>query len=680
MKKISSTVMLVFFLMISGNALAEDHWWECGWKNLACLAKFLLPKNPDGNYQTYGVNGDSKNYHEWAASEGHLYGRGNVIKMRVRFDDESLRTLNQTSLGGQSFALELDVSEANNGTRLKFDYVKHSFPTEASVIQDTSASDWINPNKNASGLLVRDTRAIKAGKDYYIYFYLKYEIPAEGIAVVPSLQISYNVHYVEMAASLLSLNPEPMFPQASPPFDSPWNFFPLESENYGDTSNNDAVSWMVYPSSIDGKSNLVPGMSWNGKQLGGAKKNFMLALNSNVESEVLDAAQVMRGSRLDYLDKLCRQVNPNPIVEQFRNAMTGRITIYKTPGDALGQRYANANCDVGAFGLPSYLDGDGSGSGSTSGTAVSSKPNLVAIDTFVTTGESASTTRLTESDKTFLGTPIWCQMRTKNSGTANAGAFDSACYVSTGKKFDGWNDAKSLGLARTQSLAKTATNTEHKGIDILVYPNWYNVVSKIDPNNAVAETIETDNSYNKDNPFAFQIWGRPNVVASVAADKASYGLTETVSATASFSNTGANPYGKTGYVDWYVDGSLLLEQDRILRENLHPGVSGKTETVSFPVPQSYGAHEIKACFRYAADDLVEEVQPADNCAVNTFSLPDPNPPVVIVAPLPPPPPITDNGLSGSASYVPSTTTLPPLTPAEEEDEMNAINILLLGNH
>jgi hypothetical protein len=270
-------------------------------------------------------------------------------------------------------------------------------------------------------------------------------------------------------------------------------------------------------------------------------------------------------------------------------------------------------------------------------------------------------------------------MRTKNSGSANAGAFDSACYVSVGKKFDGWSDAKSLGLARTQSLAKGgATNTEHKGIDILVYPNWYNVVSKIDPNNAVAETNETDNSYNKDNPFSFQVWGRPNVVASVSADKASYVLSETVSVTASFSNTGTNPYGKTGYVDWYVDGALLSEQDRILREHLHPGVSGKVENVSFPVPQSYGTHEIKACFRYALEDLVEEVQPADNCAVNTFSIPDPAPPVVIVAPLPPPPPTVDDGSSGSASYTPPTTMPAPLTPAEEEDEMNAVHILLDG--
>jgi hypothetical protein len=654
MKKISSLVMLVFFLMISGNASAEDYWWECGWKNVACLARFLLPNNPNGTNQVI----DTPKVHEWAASEGHLYGRRNVIKMRVRFDDESLRTLNQTSLGGQPFALEIDVSEANNGTRLKFDYVKHSFLDQARAIQDTSASDSINPNKNAMGLLVRDTRAIKAGKDYYIYFYLKYEIPAEGVAVVPSLQISYNVHYVEMAANLLSPNPAPMFPQASPPFDSPWNFFPMESENYGDVSNNDAVSWMVYPSSIDGKSNLVPGMSWNGKSKGDAKKNFMLALNSNVESEVLDTAQVMRGKRLDYLDKVCRQVNPNPIVEQFRNAMTGNITIYKTPSNALGQRYANANCDVGAFALPSYLDGDGSGSGATSGTAKASKPNIVATDTFVTIGEGDGTPKVT-AQRAYLDTPLWCQMRMKNASSVSfSTTFSSACYISIGKKFDGWSDAVSAGKETTKGLKKNETHTEHERISNIFYPNWYNAVSKLDVDDRVAETNEKDNSYNKDSPFAFQIWGRPNVVASVSADKASYTLSETISATASFANTGKHPYGKTGYVDWYVDGGLLSEQDRIQREKLHPGVSGKTEIVSFPAPQSYGVHEIKACFRYAVDDLVEEAEPADNCSVNTFSIPDPTPQVVIVAPLPPPPP---TGTTGGGTSVYTPTNLPLIT-------------------
>jgi hypothetical protein len=624
----------------------------CDNKDLSCHKDNILPVNANGSLQS------STDKHEWAPVFGHVYGYDNVIEVRFRFDQDAIDILNHRHDGWQPFGFEIDMTERKAPPyTIDFDSIEFSctpcskaYMDSLYGVKDTSLSNSINMYKNGQGYLIRDASKLKAGIDYVVRFILNDPLPVDGVSVIPNFQID---HHVDSYFGV----------SATKPNESPFYFYVLETDGF--TPNQD---WKLY-------RNGQEGLRWDDKDNSRKDNRFITIPGWPYASNNYD---LDKGKRLDYFDKVCRQVNPNPAVEQFRNLATGHITIYKTPADTLGQRYGNADCGVGAFGLPSSLDGDGSGSGSTSGTAVSSKPNLVAIDTFVTTGESASSTRLTESSKTFLGTPIWCQMRTKNSGSANAGAFDSACYVSVGKKFDGWNDAKSLGLARTQSLAKGgATNTEHKGIDILVYPNWYNVVSKIDPNNAVAETNETDNSYNKDNPFSFQIWGRPNIVANVSADKASYTLSETVSLTASFANTGANPYGKTGYVDWYVDGALLSEQDRILREHLNPGVSGKVENVSFPAPQSYGTHEIKACFRYAIEDLVEEVQPADNCAVNTFSVPDPTPPVIVVAPEAPPPPDT-TGSDGSSSYTPPTTTPAPLTPAEEEDEMNAVHILLNG--
>lgn len=643
-KYISSLIAGTLFLMSSEKARAD--WWECGWKNWECFAPFLLPRNPDGNKQTYGVNGDSEKYHEWAASEGHLYGKDNVIKMRLRFDEESLRTLSQTSLS-QPFALEIDISEANNGTRLAFNFVESSFPPEASAIQDTSASDWINPNKNAMGLLVRDTRAIQGGKDYYVYFHLKYQIPEEGIAVVPSLQISYNTHYMQLAgvaiqdsSLLLALK-------------SPWNFFPLESENYGDVNNNKSVSWMVYPSSFGNNANLLPGMSWKGKTLGDARKDFMLALNSNFESEVLDVKQAIAGKRYDYVDKICLASNKTDgRVEQFRNSATGRITIYNTPSDQTGYRYANADCGIEGFNLPATDDGDADGSGDTSGSEHSKKPNITATDTFATYGESASTQRVTESDNIFLGTKLWCQMSMKNTSSEDINDnFFSECYLSVGKKFDGWGDAISLDAknpARKKGLDSQGTNTEHQGIDILFYPGWYNVVSKIDSGDDIEETDEKDNSFNKDHPFVFQIWGRPNIVASVVTDKQSYALGESISATASFSNTGSDPYGKTGYIDWYVDGAIIgrEEDDRIKREHLHPSASPQIETRTLFFPQQYGTHELKVCFRFGKDDLVEEVSSEDNCAVTNVTIPNPNPQVIIEAPVPLEPQFDPNAPGG----------------------------------
>jgi hypothetical protein len=634
-----------FVFMFAGppNVAAESSLYKkvlyCGSVNLECFAWAILPNNSSG------INQRDTTVREWAASEGHIYGKDDTIVMRLHFDKESLQTLGDTTLL-QPFALEIDISEANNGARLEFEYVDHTFPEEALAVQDIDASNEINDNKNAIGLLVRNARAINDKQDYYVIFHLKHSIPAEGVAVVPSLQIAYNTHYLQLAGFAIKdleliMN-----------LKSPWNFFPLEAEIYADVSDKDRISWMVYPASATGNPNFLPGMSWRGKYSGGAKKDFIVVLHNG---HSMDTRQIAQLSRFDYLDRVCREVSPNPIVEQFRNLLTSRITIYRTPDNQTGYRYANADCGVEGFALPAADDGDGSGSGDAGGSGQSGKPNLRAIDTFVTYGESASSQRVERSDKVFLGTPLWCQMKMDNNGSKDADdTFYSACYVSRGLKFDGWGDAVSLGKARTGGLDRGESHTEHKGIDILSYPGWYNVVSRIDVDNDVDELDEKDNVFNKDDPFAFQVWGRPNVTVSVAADKASYVLGESVSATAYFANTGGHPFGKTGYVDWYVDGAIVdADRDRILRENLGPGVSGKSESAVLALPQHYGTHEIKACFRYNKDDLVEDAEPADNCAVVEISVPDPNPPVAVRA-FPPDFPTdgggsTDNGGGGTGT-------------------------------
>ncbi len=350
-------------------------------------------------------------------------------------------------------------------------------------------------------------------------------------------------------------------------------------------------------------------------------------------------------------DKICSQSNPNPAVEQFRNSATRRLTIYRTPNDQTGYRYANSNCDVGGFGLSGTDDGDGSGSGGLSGSGSSSRPNLKALDTWVSYGLDKNSQRVTSSEHIYLGTPLWCQMLMENASSNDISSnFYSECYLSVGKKFDGWDKAVSLDSvfpARTKGLEGHKTKVEYQNIDAAFYPQWYNVVSRIDSKKDVTETNEDDNTYNPDNPFIFQIWGRPNITVSLSTDKSIYALGDNVHAVASFANVGKNPFGKTAYVDWYVDGVIKLdvftnEHDRILRENLHPGMLKEPEDAWLSLPQEYGTHEIKVCLRFGKDDLVEEENPADNCDVHTVTIPDPIPTLVVApppAPTPPQPPV-----------------------------------------
>ena len=117
------------------------------------MAKWILPFDQ--------TEGDSKNYHEWTANSGSVSSYENVIVVELRFDGESIKTLHTKNLVSQGFGLEIDIVERNNGSKLKFDSVWSDFPDESQPTPDTNLSDSINEDKNAKGLLVRDTRFIK---------------------------------------------------------------------------------------------------------------------------------------------------------------------------------------------------------------------------------------------------------------------------------------------------------------------------------------------------------------------------------------------------------------------------------------------------------------------------------------------------------------------------------------
>lgn len=579
----------------------------CNYMDLHCYARDILPYEQIPPVESSQKEQD-EDIRDWAPVSGSVTGHDSVIEVRFTLDQDAIDTLRWRYSEWQPFGLEIDVMDTGKVLEFIDSHNQSSvqfigFPDDSYPMVDTQDLS----RGNSSGALIRDASKLEKDVEYLIQFKLSKPLPdATRVSIAPSFQISYNVNRDD-----------------EPQDAGPWDFYALQGEVY-------PTDWYI---TNEGRS----GFRWSGKgpDDGKAAYDFLKLPDGETKNSPTDFANM---GRYDRLDQICRQTNSNPYVEQFRNMTTGRITIYRTPVDQTGYRYSNADCGIEGFSLPASDDGDGSGSGDTSGLEHSEKPNLRAIDTFVTDGESSGSNRISESDQNFLGKSLWCQMRMENtSGKDINDNFYSECYLSVGKKFDGWGDAISLDAkypSRTKGLDGHDTNTEHQGIDILFYPGWYNVVSKIDVNDDIDETDEKDNSFDKDHPFVFQIWGRPNIVANVWTDKQSYALEEGVSVTASFDNIGSNPYGKTGYVDLYVDGAIVGGENRILREDLHLQTYGKIVTATVSLPQQYGTHEVKACFRFNKEDLVEEADPANNCAVTSVNLPDPNEPVIIVAPVP----------------------------------------------
>lgn len=172
LKKIANLVILAMVLAILPQKLfAEvDSCTECNvLMNGKCLAEKYLPFNQTFNKER-----------EWSASDGNFFAKENVIGVRFRLDNQSMDTL---ELGG--FGLEIEVVE-KNGHKLKWESLVHNFPGNARVINDTKALDRGNDIVNA--VLIRNPENLKAGKDYYAWFYFK-SIPESGILIQPNLVI-----------------------------------------------------------------------------------------------------------------------------------------------------------------------------------------------------------------------------------------------------------------------------------------------------------------------------------------------------------------------------------------------------------------------------------------------------------------------------------------------------------
>ena len=235
----------------------SSHAFLCNGKDLGCLKGWILP----GNQTT----GDSEDYHEWAANQGTVTGKDDVIIFKLTFDQESLDTLgyqyswySPRNTLFKGFGLEIDVCDAS-GT-LRFDSVKSTFPSAARPTRDTDLSDNINPCKNAMGMLVRNPGALVPGEEYEVQFFLKDPLPLEGIVIAPSLQISADTHLLDYAA-LIEGQPYLFDGNLLGGYLDKFEYFAVETDSYEKYWNPDTKQnpWKVYR---DGRE----GVCWDSKE------------------------------------------------------------------------------------------------------------------------------------------------------------------------------------------------------------------------------------------------------------------------------------------------------------------------------------------------------------------------------------------------------------------------------
>lgn len=204
MKRIIMRLMLVILGLLPGVSNA----FLCNWKDLQCLAWWILPfqQAPIGEsvFQS-GPDG----HHEWAPVSGSVTGSGSRIEIVFQLNQESMNTLSYhpnwysaQSIVFRKFGLEFDLAERNNGNTLRFDRIDwDDIPSAAGPTRDTDLSDSINKSKNAIGLLIRDASQLQAGVSYKVFVYLKDPLPENGVGVTPYFQIVADTRLLGYAQS-----------------------------------------------------------------------------------------------------------------------------------------------------------------------------------------------------------------------------------------------------------------------------------------------------------------------------------------------------------------------------------------------------------------------------------------------------------------------------------------------
>lgn len=168
--------------------------------DLSWAAKWLLP----------GDQFDSKDEREWTSEKGYIYGHGNLITAKLRFDDEAINTFRHQIGGSYHFGLELDIVECScdgNSPQLVTASIQHSLPLSTRPVMDTDFGDSITNSGNCKSnggdpyvvgaLMIREPQYLESGVDYYVFYYLEDCIPASGVNLHLTLKLTQYVPVIK---------------------------------------------------------------------------------------------------------------------------------------------------------------------------------------------------------------------------------------------------------------------------------------------------------------------------------------------------------------------------------------------------------------------------------------------------------------------------------------------------
>lgn len=156
MKGLKVMLSIVLGICMTQSAWA-NHWkysaprdlciFESHAGDLSCHKDDILPLNANGSLQS------STPAREWAPVFGHVYGYGNTIEVRFRFDQEAIDILKHRHDGWQPFGFEIDMTERtltppytidfDNLTRIEFscypctkEYIESLYGVRDTVVFD----------------------------------------------------------------------------------------------------------------------------------------------------------------------------------------------------------------------------------------------------------------------------------------------------------------------------------------------------------------------------------------------------------------------------------------------------------------------------------------------------------------------------------------------------------------
>ena len=229
---------------------------------------------------------------------------------------------------------------------------------------------------------------------------------------------------------------------------------------------------------------------------------------------------------------------------------------------------------------------------------------------------------------------FYCHMNVKNYGEKKAnGIFENRCWVSKGKKFDGFggsNDAEDIGKEDMDDLDNGYSRSSDEDSTGIEWPGTYNLVGCTDASKKVTESNEKDNCNVGDHAviqeFVFQVVSDPNLkttAISLTGGTTNPNINQPFGISSTTANPGENFGSEYVYIGYFIDGALV-GQNQILRANMKGGMSKTEETFVSGCIATAGIHEVKACADY--NNGIAEINETDNCAVLLVTVNDPNAP------------------------------------------------------